>query len=394
MLYNFAVVNKPEFMSMKNLLQAPQGCALVVFAVIYLFINGYLLYRFFIQKERRLYLKKIMIVFISFFILVLQELVFYSSSSFEGVAYGYNLSLLNLKLFICTSFFIIIIFQSIGFLEDGIKLCLQYIIALCSVIFILDTMCYISDKRSLYYAIVLLLLLIAIGTSLIYKFIKVCMLRYDAIVHTLKKDNLYSAFMIFIVVMLASYMIFISLLVRNCIAVEIITLAVVLLLHLVVVNREIGGYKVKRTYNIVKEDDYPGGVLMDERITDDYKIIQRLILYFESDKPYLDSELKMADVSKHIYTNKTYLSRALNRRMSRNFNQFVNYYRVREACAMYIDDPLIKITDLCDKSGFKNVSSFSNAFNLNVRYTPAEWCKEVRRKLQNNENVSIKDYFI
>lgn len=381
-------------MSMKNLLQAPQGCALIVFAVIYFFINCYLLYRFFIQKEKRLYLKKIMIVFVSFFILVLQELVFYSSSSFEGVAYGYNLSLLNLKLFICTSFFVIMIFQSIGFLEDGIKLCLQYIIALCSVIFIVDTMFYISDKRSLYYAIALLIFLIAIGISLIYKFIKMCMLRYDTIVQTLRKDNLYSAFMIFIVVMLASYMIFISLLARNCIAVEIIALAVVLLLHIVVMDREIGGYKVKRTYNIVKEDDFAGGVLMDERITDDYKIIQRLILYFESEKPYLDSELKMADVSKHIYTNKTYLSRALNHRMSRNFNQFVNYYRVREACAMYIENPLIKITELCDKSGFKNVSSFSNAFNLNVRYTPAEWCKEVRRKLQNNENVSIKDYFI
>lgn len=381
-------------MSMKNLLQAPQGCALIIFAVIYFFINCYLLYRFFIQKERRLYLKKIMIVFVSFFILVLQELVFYGSSSFEGVAYGYNLSLLNLKLFICTSFFIIMIFQSIGFLEDGIKLCLQYIIALCSVIFIVDTMFYISDRRSLYYAIALLIFLIAIGISLIYKFIKMCMLRYDTIVQTLRKDNLHSAFMIFIVIMLVSYMIFISLLVRNCIAVEIIALAVVLLLHLVVVDREIGGYKVKRTYNIVKEDDFTGGMLMDERITDDYKIIQRLILYFESEKPYLDSELKMADVSKRIYTNKTYLSRALNHRMSRNFNQFVNYYRVREACAMYIDNPLIKITELCDKSGFKNVSSFSNAFNLNVRYTPAEWCKEVRRKLQNNENVSIKDYFI
>lgn len=379
---------------MKNLLQAPQGCALIIFAVIYFFINCYLLYRFFIQKERRLYLKKIMIVFVSFFILVLQELVFYGSSSFEGVAYGYNLSLLNLKLFICTSFFIIMIFQSIGFLEDGIKLCLQYIIALCSVIFIVDTMFYISDRRSLYYAIALLIFLIAIGISLIYKFIKMCMLRYDTIVQTLRKDNLHSAFMIFIVIMLVSYMIFISLLVRNCIAVEIIALAVVLLLHLVVVDREIGGYKVKRTYNIVKEDDFTGGMLMDERITDDYKIIQRLILYFESEKPYLDSELKMADVSKRIYTNKTYLSRALNHRMSRNFNQFVNYYRVREACAMYIDNPLIKITELCDKSGFKNVSSFSNAFNLNVRYTPAEWCKEVRRKLQNNENVSIKDYFI
>lgn len=381
-------------MNMKNLLQVPQGCALIAFAVIYFFINCYLLYRFFIKGERRLYLKKIMIVFGSFFMLVLQELVFYNCSFFEGVAYGHNLSLLNLKLFICTSFFIIVIFQSIGFIEDGMKLCLQYLGILCSVIFITDTVCYISEIRSLYYAIALLVSIIGISILLIYKFIKMCMLRYDTIVQTLRKENLFSAFMIFIVVVLASYLLFISLLVRSCLVVEVCALSAVLLLHIIAVNKEVGGYAIRRTYSMGKEENFGGDMLMDERVTDDYKIIQRLILHFESDKPYLDSDLKLADVSKRIYTNKTYLSRALNHRMSKNFNQFVNYYRVREACSMYIDNPLIRITDLCDKSGFKNISSFNNAFNLNLRYTPAEWCKEVKRKLQNNEAVSIKDYFI
>ena len=134
-------------------------------------------------------------------------------------------------------------------------------------------------------------------------------------------------------------------------------------------------------------------MLLEEKCTDYQTIINRLILYFESEKPYLDADLKIADVCKCIYTNKTYVSRALNHGMSKNFNQFVNYYRVKEACTIFIGEPIIPLSELCDRCGFKNLSSFSNAFNLNIGYTPAEWCREIRKKLNNNEEVSISDYF-
>ena len=142
-----------------------------------------------------------------------------------------------------------------------------------------------------------------------------------------------------------------------------------------------------RTESVEKE------TLMEGLIIDEYKIIQRLILYFESHKPYLNKDLKLADVSKHIYTNRTYLSRALNQRLSKNFNQFVNYYRVKEACNLFLQNPLIKINEMSMQSGFKSLSSFTTAFSLNMRYTPAEWCKEVKRRLNNNEDVCIEDYF-
>ena len=108
----------------------------------------------------------------------------------------------------------------------------------------------------------------------------------------------------------------------------------------------------------------------------------------------MDKNLKLDDVSRYLYTNKTYLSRALNRKMYKNFNQFVNRYRVVEACNIYIENRDLNINELCDMSGFKNISSFCAAFNLNTGYTPAEWCKEVKKRLDNGENVAIEKYFI
>lgn len=132
--------------------------------------------------------------------------------------------------------------------------------------------------------------------------------------------------------------------------------------------------------------------LLDVGLDDESSIINRLVDCFEKDKPYLSNTLKISDVARMIYTNNSYLSRVLNQKMSSNFNQFVNSYRIKHVCEYFIQHPDDNIWIICNKSGFKNQSSFTTAFKMQVGYTPASWCKEVRARIAHKERVKLKDY--
>lgn len=139
------------------------------------------------------------------------------------------------------------------------------------------------------------------------------------------------------------------------------------------------------------EDD--GGII-NECMVDDARILYNIMKLFEEEKLYRSYELKIGDIAKQIGTNKTYLSRVLNTRVSKNFCQFVNYYRIKEICAEYLKDPKKEIRYLSEQYGFSSQSNFSIVFKYNTGYTPGDWCRLVKSKLEKNEAVYVDDYLL
>lgn len=105
----------------------------------------------------------------------------------------------------------------------------------------------------------------------------------------------------------------------------------------------------------------------------------KLFKMFDEEKPYLSPDLTIRDMATKLCTNQSYLSRFLNHSMKMNFNEFVNNYRVNEAMALFEEDNGISLPELCRRSGFRNVSSFNNAFRRYTGSTPGEWCRKVKR---------------
>lgn len=154
---------------------------------------------------------------------------------------------------------------------------------------------------------------------------------------------------------------------------------------------------VKRYYHVNEEGVMNvlkdgGWSEVDEDAKEDMKIIYALLKLFDYQKPYRRYDIKVNDVASMIGTNKTYLSRALNRRLSKNFSQFVNAYRIKDVCEAFIKDSSADIRDIADNYGFNSQSNFSVVFKCHVGHTPSDWCKEVRRRIANNEIVKLKDY--
>lgn len=143
---------------------------------------------------------------------------------------------------------------------------------------------------------------------------------------------------------------------------------------------------------LMLEDD--GASTANEGVVEDSRIIYSLMALFAREKLYRNVDIKIGSVALMIGTNKTYLSRALNTRLSKNFCQFVNYYRVREACALYMQNPNVEMKELAEQCGFSSSSNFSIVFKCNTGFTPGDWCRMIKMKLESNEPVCVDDYLL
>ncbi len=111
------------------------------------------------------------------------------------------------------------------------------------------------------------------------------------------------------------------------------------------------------------------------------ELYHRVVSYFETKKPFLDSDLTINDVVRDVYSNKLYISRAISRYTGRNFCQFVNYYRVRHSMECFRENCEMKVSELAGLSGFNSVVSYNMAFRLFMGENPSEWCRRERSRL-------------
>lgn len=115
---------------------------------------------------------------------------------------------------------------------------------------------------------------------------------------------------------------------------------------------------------------------------DMYKdIYERVVDYFEKDKPFLNGDLTIHDVVTMVYTNKLYVSRAISQNTGRNFCQFVNYYRVMYSIDCFRNNPDLKVAELWAMSGFNTIVSYNMAFKLFMGENPSEWCRKEKIRI-------------
>lgn len=107
-------------------------------------------------------------------------------------------------------------------------------------------------------------------------------------------------------------------------------------------------------------------------------IYLRLQELFEAEKPYLDENITVADVARRLYTNKAYLSRAINDNTGKNFCQYVNHYRVKYSMQIFKENQDLRVSELAEMSGFHTMVSYNMAFRLVTGESPSEWCRRTR----------------
>ncbi|MCH9660117.1 MAG: helix-turn-helix domain-containing protein [Bacteroidetes bacterium] len=96
-----------------------------------------------------------------------------------------------------------------------------------------------------------------------------------------------------------------------------------------------------------------------------------LLRYMQTEKPYLNSSLRLDDLSEKLNLSRHHTSQIINEHFDTNFFDFINGYRIEEAKSLLINDPNLNITDVIYASGFNNRVSFYNTFKKYTGTTPS-----------------------
>ena len=117
------------------------------------------------------------------------------------------------------------------------------------------------------------------------------------------------------------------------------------------------------------DEDSPLG---DGKMNYLYRKVTELI---EKEKPFLNPNYGLEDMSRDLGTNRGYLSKTINLFSGRNFRQFINYHRVKYSIELMRKNPHTRVAELAFKSGFHSTVTYNMAFKLYMHLTPNEWCQ-------------------
>ena len=111
------------------------------------------------------------------------------------------------------------------------------------------------------------------------------------------------------------------------------------------------GAEVERTANDLKE------LMQEERV-------------------FLGEDLKLNNLALMLDIRPWQLSEILNTRFKKNFNQYINEYRINEACKILRAEPDKNILEVAFEVGFSNKNTFNRAFREDTGMTPSEFRKQ------------------
>jgi AraC-like DNA-binding protein len=108
-------------------------------------------------------------------------------------------------------------------------------------------------------------------------------------------------------------------------------------------------------------------------------IYLRLNQLMQQEKYYLDAELNLQKLANQLKTSKHRLSQVLNEVNGKNYYDFVNEYRVKEAQVLLLspDKQHLTIAALAYEAGFSSLSSFNEIFKKHTQLTPTQFRKKM-----------------
>lgn len=114
----------------------------------------------------------------------------------------------------------------------------------------------------------------------------------------------------------------------------------------------------------------------------DAQALEKVRLYMQNEKPFLDSELSLNSLSKAMGMNRNELSQLINSAAGENFYDFVNQYRVEEVQQLMADPQKEKYSlfGIALEAGFKSKSGFNLIFKRFTGTTPTDYKKKYINK--------------
>ena len=110
-------------------------------------------------------------------------------------------------------------------------------------------------------------------------------------------------------------------------------------------------------------------------------LFSKVIELVVSQKQFRDPELTLKSLSATLNVSTQVLSMVINQKSEKNFNAFVNQYRVEEAIRLLNDTKYknLNISAIAFEAGFNSISSFNSAFKKQTNKTPQTYRQQLTK---------------
>jgi len=138
----------------------------------------------------------------------------------------------------------------------------------------------------------------------------------------------------------------------------------------------VAGYLRSRTIELTFDDraepaDEPRRSLLSDGEMERLKM--RLLTVMSEERPYLDPSLTLTDLTRTVGINTTVLSHLINKGFDKNFNDFINEYRINEVKSKLRAADDETVLAIAFDSGFNSKATFNRAFKKFTGMTPREY---------------------
>ncbi|HXI08061.1 MAG: helix-turn-helix domain-containing protein [Bradyrhizobium sp.] len=118
-----------------------------------------------------------------------------------------------------------------------------------------------------------------------------------------------------------------------------------------------------------KSEKYQRSALDEERAR---RIAAKIERAMTDDRLYRNQGITLRQLSNHTQVPENYLSQVLNEILGRSFYEFINHWRIRDACVL-LGEAKFSIIEVCEEVGFNSRSTFNAAFKKETGISPSEF---------------------
>ena len=106
---------------------------------------------------------------------------------------------------------------------------------------------------------------------------------------------------------------------------------------------------------------------------------KQLVDLCNAEKPYLNAQVNIADLSEKLSVSTKHLSQVINQSFDKSFFDFINSYRIQDAQQILKEssDDKLTVLEVMYEVGFNSKSSFNTAFKKETGQTPTEFRKTI-----------------
>ena len=118
------------------------------------------------------------------------------------------------------------------------------------------------------------------------------------------------------------------------------------------------------------------------------QLYQRIMDVMETKKPYTDQDFDIPQLASMVHSNRTYVSKVINKQSGMNFRTWLAQYRINFVREYMKENPDASLDELCVTAGYASRTSLFRHFKIITGNTPIGWLNSLEEEENESDNVN------